>query len=58
MAQPTPVGTSQVLIPQTGIDLTNQGSGTSFWLFLFLGVGFVGTGIVFHGVSNQIKRRN
>jgi hypothetical protein len=57
MPQPTSVGTSQVLIPQTGIDLTNRGAGTSFWLFLFMGLGLVGTGIVFHGVASQIKHR-
>ncbi|HUV28472.1 MAG TPA: hypothetical protein VMW34_14015, partial [Anaerolineales bacterium] len=61
LQQPTsPAATSQVLIPQTGIDLSlsNQGSGISFWLILFLGLGFVGTGMVFHGISTQINRRN
>jgi cell division septation protein DedD len=57
LPQPTSVVTSQVLIPQTGLDLTNPGDGTSFWFFLFMGLGLVGTGIVFHGVTKQIKRR-
>ena len=56
LSQPTSVVTSQVLIPQTGIDLSNNG-GTSFWLILFLGIGLVGTGLVFQGVSSQLKRK-
>ena len=60
LAQPTsPAGTEQVLIPQTGIDLSlsNQGPGVSFWVILFMGLGLVGTGIVFHGISSQLKRK-
>jgi len=56
LAKPTSIGTSQVLIPQTGLDLSNQG-GIGFWLILFMGIGLVGTGLVFQGVSSQVKRK-
>ncbi len=60
LAQPTsPAGTEQVLIPQTGLDLSlsNQGPGVSFWVILFMGLGLVGTGMVFRGISTQLKRK-
>jgi len=58
LPQPTsPAETSQVLIPETGIDLSSQGSGISLWLIFFLGLGLVGTGLVFQGITSQIKRK-
>jgi len=58
LAQPTsPVETSQVLIPETGLDLSGEGAGISLWLLFFLCVGFVGIGIVFFGISTQISRK-
>lgn len=60
LGQPTsPANTPQVLIPQTGLDLSlsGQDSGISFWLFFFLGLGLVGSGMVFYEISTQIRRR-
>jgi hypothetical protein len=55
---PPPAGTPElVLIPETGVDLTfaNQVSGT--WVFLFLGLSFIGFGMVFNGVFNKRARK-
>ncbi len=59
LAQPTaPAETPQILIPETGLDLSlsNQSSGFNFWMVLILGMGFVGIGLVFHGISTQLTR--
>jgi hypothetical protein len=59
LAQPTaPAETPQILIPETGLDLSlsNQTSGFSFWMILLLGLGFVGIGLIFNGISTQLTR--
>jgi hypothetical protein len=58
LSQPTPMKTDSppILIPVTGVDLSasNQIFGTRF--FLFLGLTFIGIGMIFHGVSNRRTR--
>lgn len=57
LAQPTPMeGTPQVLIPQTGVDLSssNQIFGSQF--FLLLGLTFIGIGMIFQGFSKRRTR--
>jgi hypothetical protein len=54
LAQPTPMeGTPQILIPQTGVDLSssNQIFGSQF--FLLLGLTFIGIGMIFQGFSKR-----
>ena len=59
LAQPTsPAETPQIIIPETGLDLSlsGQGSGLNVLMILLLGLGFVGIGLMFHGISTQLLR--
>jgi hypothetical protein len=60
LSPPTPpAGTPElILIPETGVDLSiaNDYFFSDPWMILVLGLGFVGIGLVFHGVSNQRAR--
>ncbi len=60
-AQPTsPASTPElVLIPETGVDLSlsNYNFTDDYLMALFLGMGFVGIGLVFHGISTQLSRK-
>ena len=59
LAQPTsPAETPQIIIPETGLDLSlsSGNSGFNFLTILMLGLGFVGTGLMFYGVATQISR--
>jgi hypothetical protein len=59
LAQPTsPAETPQIIIPETGLDLSLSGgsSGFNVLTILMLGLGFVGTGLMFYGISTQISR--
>jgi hypothetical protein len=53
---PAGTPTPQILIPVTGVDQATlgPGSGSSFWLFLYLGLGLLGLGMVFHGIVARI----
>ena len=48
--------TPQILIPVTGVDQAapGPGSGNSYWLFLYLGLGLLGTGMIFHGIATRL----
>jgi hypothetical protein len=52
---PAGTPTQQILIPETGIDLSlvNQNGGVSSWFFLFLGMGLLGVGMIFHGIASR-----
>jgi hypothetical protein len=52
---PAGTPTPQILIPETGLDLSlaNQGAGVSSWFFLFLGLGMLGVGLIFHGIASR-----
>jgi hypothetical protein len=47
-----------VLIPETGVDLSSPSHYfvSNSWMVLFLGMGFVGIGLVFHGISTRLSR--
>jgi hypothetical protein len=47
-----------ILIPVTGADLTAHGLAANLYprLFINLGIGFVGLGLIFHGVSKRLDR--
>jgi len=48
--------TQEILIPVTGADhaTTGPGSGISYWLFFYLGLGLLGLGLVFHGIATRL----
>jgi hypothetical protein len=60
-SSPTPLPTlpppaetpEQVLIPETGVDLSIPDFDNRFMVLFFLGVGFLGVGLVFHGISRR-----
>ena len=53
---PPPAETPElVLIPETGIDLSVANFDNRFMVIFFLGVGFLGVGLVFHGISIRRK---
>jgi hypothetical protein len=54
---PAGTPTPQILIPVTGADQATSGpdSGNSYWLFLYLGLGLLGIGMVFHGITTRIS---
>jgi hypothetical protein len=58
-AQPTPIATQEVLIPETGVDLSlsNQNSIFTVWMVISLALGFVGSGMIFYGVSTKLIRK-
>jgi hypothetical protein len=56
---PAGTETPQVLIPVTGVDLSmsGPGSGSSFWLFIYFGLGLLGVGMIFYGITTYYKGR-
>ena len=48
--------TQEILIPVTGADhaTSGPGSGISYWLFFYLGLGLLGLGLVFHGIATRL----
>jgi hypothetical protein len=61
LSQPTPQKTDSplILIPVTGVDLSssNQIYNKIPWMFLFMGVGFLGISMIFHGISTKKSRK-
>jgi hypothetical protein len=55
-AQPTPIATQEVLIPETGVDLSlaNMESVFTVWIAISLALGFVGGGMIFYGVATRL----
>ena len=54
LAQPTPMkGTPQVLIPETGLDLSGPKQVFGSQFFMFLGLTFIGLGLIFQGVTKR-----
>ncbi len=55
-AQPTPIVTQEVLIPETGVDLSlaNRNSVFTIWIAISLALGFVGSGMIFYGVATKL----
>lgn len=55
-AQPTPIATQEVLIPETGIDLSlaRQNPVFTIWIAISLALGFVGSGMIFYGVVTKL----
>jgi hypothetical protein len=61
LAPPTPFPgsvTPMILIPETGTGLEARSGGTGFngWL-IPLGIGFIGIGMVFYGITSWLKKR-
>ena len=54
---PPGTATPQVLIPVTGGDfsISGSGSGSNFWLFIYFGIGLIGTGMIFYGIATYYK---
>jgi hypothetical protein len=44
-----------VLIPETGVDLSIANFDNRFMVIFFLGIGFLGVGLIFHGISIRQK---
>jgi hypothetical protein len=61
LSQPTPQKTDSplILIPVTGVDLSssNQIYNKIPWMFFFMGVGFLGISMIFHGFSTKKSRK-
>jgi hypothetical protein len=58
-AQPTPIATQEILIPETGVDLSlsNRNSVFTVWMAISLALGFVGSGMIFYGVATKLFRK-